>query len=352
MPRPLPASAAVPRFRRASPDPAASPADPARQGPLYEIISDLLRRAIGAGDIPEGSVLLEGPVADILRSTRTPVRQALQALEEQGLVSRFDGRGYVAGPAGVEPRRVALDAAMLGIADGAQGLRKTLGWEAIYERVEHDVVTLSVFDAWRINELELARHFGVGRVVARDVLLRLERLGLVEKDERLRWAVRTLDADRINHLYELRWLLEPSALRSGGPAAPAAELAAMADDLRRALKAYPRVTPGALDGLEHALHVALLSRCANPELLRSLEPTRCVLTLSKHALGESAPMPEDDPFMGEHLAIVEAVQARDMASAEGLLRAHLEASCLKVIQRVELVRTTSAAPRLPYVGTR
>jgi len=343
--------AAVPPSRRPSPEPA-PPADPGRRGPLYEIVRDVLRRAIAAGDIPEGSVILEGPVADILRSTRTPVRQALHALEEEGLVSRFDGRGYLAGPAGVEPRRIALDAAMLGVGGDAQGLRKTLGWEAIYERVERDVVTLSVFDAWRINELELARHFGVGRVVARDVLLRLERLGLVEKDERLRWAVRTLDADRLNHLYELRWLLEPSALRSGARAAPAGEVAAMADDLRRALKAYPRVTAGALDKLEHDLHVALLARCANPELLRSLEPTRCVLTLSKHALGASAPMPEHDPFMGEHLAIVEAVQARDMASAEALLRAHLEASCLKVIQRVALVRTATAPPRLPYVGAR
>src|SRR5205085_1159986 len=184
------------------------PSEGPRQAPLYAMITRVLRKAITDGLLAEGAVILEGPVADILRSTRTPVRQALQDLEEEGLVSRFDGRGYVAGPAGVEPRRVSLTPEMLGIGDGAEPLRKTLGWEAIYDEVERDLVHLSVFEQYRVNEIELARHFGVGRMVARDVLLRLESLGLLEKDERLRWVVKPLDAERINHLYELRWLLE------------------------------------------------------------------------------------------------------------------------------------------------
>jgi len=344
------APTSVPRRRRPSAPPPV--ADPGLQEPLYETVARLLRRALAEGTIGAGSVILEGPVAELLGSTRTPVRQALQALEEQGLVSRFDGRGYVAGSGDAAPRRVVLDAAMLGIAAAAQPLRKTLGWEAIYERVERDIVTLSLFDSRRINELELARHFGVGRMVARDVLVRLERLGLVDKDERLRWVVRPLDADRLNHLYELRWLLEPAALRSAARVTAPSDLAAMSRDLRRALAAYPRVSPATLDRLEGDLHVALLARCANPQLLRSLEPTRCVLTLSKHALGETAPMPETDPFMGEHLAVLDALQAGDAAAAEAALRVHLELSFVKVTQRWALVRATARPPRLPYVQAR
>ena len=53
---------------------------------------------------------------------------------------------------------------MLGIDDASSPVRKKLGWEAIYDEVEREVVHLSVFDSYRVNEVELARHFGVGRV--------------------------------------------------------------------------------------------------------------------------------------------------------------------------------------------
>lgn len=328
------------------------PIDASRQGPLYGMVSQVLRRAIEDGLIVEGAVLLEGPIAELLSCTRTPVRQALQELEEEGLISRFDGRGFLAGPSGIEPRRVTLDAEMLGVDGRREPVRKTLGWESIYDEVERNVVHLSIFDRYRVNELELARHFGVGRMVAKDVLLRLERLGLLEKDERLRWMVKPLDARRLNHLYELRWLLEPVALRGGAVALPASELQDMIDGLKRATNAYPRISRTELDKLEHDLHIGILTRCANTDLLQSLERTRCILTLSKHVLGDSAPMPQSDPFISEHLDILEALRIGEIAQAEGLLRLHLENSCLKVTERVRQVRESYATPKLAYINDR
>jgi len=338
--------------RRASSARIEGRSDATRQAPIYELISQVLRKAIVDGSIPQGAVILEGPIAEILQSTRTPVRQALQELLDERLISRFDGRGYVAGRAGVEPVRVPIDATMLGLGSDAEPVRKTLGWESIYDEVERNVVHLSVFDGYRVNELELARHFGVGRMVARDVLLRLESLGLLEKDARLRWVVKPLDATRLNHLYELRWLLEPAALRGGARAIPAPELLAMNNDLRSAMSSYPRISRIALDKLEHDLHIGLLSYCPNDDLLQSLERTRCVLTLSKHVLGESAPMPKSDPFMADHLGILEAVGHGDIDAAESLLRKHLETSCAKVIERVAVVRESYATPDLPYINGR
>ena len=322
--------------------------DSNRQAPIYTLITEVLRKALLCQSIEAGAVLLEGPLAELLRTTRTPVRQALRELEKEGLVRRFEGRGLLAGRANVAPKRVMVTAEMLGIGE-AGPLRKTLGWEAIYDEVERDIVHLSVFEQRRINEVEMARHFGVGRMVARDVLLRLERLGLTEKDDRSRWVVTPLDADRINHLYELRWLLEPAALRSAMRDGAAAQAEAMCGDLRHVIKAYPAVDRTMLDALEHDLHVRFLLRCRNLELLQSLERTRCILTLSKHMLGESAPMPRLDPFMAEHLAVLEAVGAGDADLAAGLLREHLEASCMKVIRRAELIRDNSAPPDRTYI---
>ena len=322
------------------------------QGPLYALISQVLRKAIVGGSIEEGAVILEGPVADILRSTRTPVRQALQELEQEGLVSRFDGRGYVAGPPGTAPVRVPLSAAMLGVDDAASPVRKTLSWEAIYDEVERNVVHLSVFDRYRVNEVELARHYNVGRTAARDVLLRLERLGLLEKDERLRWTIQPLDAYRINHLYELRWLLEPVALRGAAAIVAPAEIERMTAALETAIRAYPKVTRTAMDDLEHDLHIALLGHCPNRDLLQSLDRTHCILTLSKHVLGVSAPMPVQDPFMSEHRSILHALGSGGVGEAESLLRKHLEDSCLKLVERIGVVRSNYATPQLPYFNPR
>lgn len=321
-----------------------------RHAPLYAFISEMLKKAIHNGKIENGAVLLEGHVADILKSTRTPVRQALHALEEEGLVSRFEGRGFIAGAPGTQPRRITLDAAMLGFEPTGEPVRKIMSWESIYDSVERDVVHLSVFDSFRINEVELARHFGVGRMVARDVLLRLEGLGLLEKDERLRWMVIPLDAHRINQLYELRWLLEPAALRSAMGNSTSADAQELIENLKTAMRVYPEISRTDLDMLEHDLHVRYLSLCTNKELLQSLQRTRCILTLSKHVLGVSAPMPKRDPFIAEHLSIFKLIIEGDTLKAENSLRSHLEKSSLKVSQRVSVVREHYPRPSLPYIG--
>ena len=147
----------------------------------------------------------------------------------------------LAGGASETPLRQPLTPAMLGLGDESEPVRKAQGWEHIYHAVEHDVVHLSVFGAYRLNEVELARHFGVGRTAARDVLLR-RRARSGGQDERQRWIVTPLDERRIRNLYQLRWLLEPAALAGAAADVSAEDIAAMAQRLRRAKARYPRLT--------------------------------------------------------------------------------------------------------------
>ena len=318
--------------------------------PLYARITQVLANALRTGALPAGAVLLEGHVADLLGVTRTPVRQALRELEAQGHVSRFEGRGLVAGGAGTQPQRIALTGDMLGVAATDEPVRKAPGWEALYHGVEQSIVHLSVFGAYRINEIELARHFNVGRMVARDVLVHAEALGLVAKDERSRWTVIALDSKRIGDLYELRLLLPPAAGAPPARAIPPEEVQPMVRRLQRAARAYPKVQRAELDRLERDLHIDLLSYCANPAILESLPRTRCILTLSKHVLGAAAPMPAEDPFMAEHMAVLQAVAQGDAAQAQSLLRRHLEVSCDKVTQRAAYVRSHMRVPRIGYAA--
>ena len=78
--------------------------------PAYASITERLRRGLESGALPEGTVLLEGPLAAIFGSSRSPVKQALARLEEEGLLSRFDGRGLLVGAASEPKRFVTLKA--------------------------------------------------------------------------------------------------------------------------------------------------------------------------------------------------------------------------------------------------
>ncbi len=211
-----------------------------RKRSLYEELYLQLKTDIASGKALRGTVLLEGPLAELLGSSRAPVRQALQLLAEEGLISRFEGRGFVVGPSGTAAKRIDL-AESFGHLTQAQN-RPMFAWQSLYEDVERIVVYRSFFGRFRINEIELARHFGVGRTVARDVLLKLETLGITQKDESFRWSIVPLDDQRIRDLYEVREHVEPLALVHAMDAIPDDHIDRMLSRLALALDTYPDVS--------------------------------------------------------------------------------------------------------------
>jgi DNA-binding GntR family transcriptional regulator len=308
------------------------------KSPLYLRIRDVLAEAISAGRLPRGALLLEGPVAALFASTRTPVRQAFALLEAAGAIRRFDGRGFLVGQGRSGPKRVMLTSEMLGLDDEAPALRKAPAWEAIYESLEREMVHLSAFGRHRINEVELARARGVGRQVARDALTRLEALGIVEKDERMRWTLVPLDEARMRDLHDIRVALEPVALVQAAPFIPPAARRAMTERLEEALALYPDLSVAAMDALETDLHVTCLGYCPNRELLIALRRARFMLNVCKHVIGVSHRLPSDEPFIAEHLAVFRALDVDDSGRAAETLRHHILVSLPKIIGRVGEIR--------------
>ena len=152
--------------------------------PLYEIIYAVLRQHLIDGSLPTGLVLGEAGVARAFKSSRIPAAAALQRLSNEGLIRRFEGRGYLAVDA--DPRMIVrreLVDAGLRLPETGSGSLKTLNRQArIYPLVEHTVAALLSYGRFLVNESALAEHFVVSRTVAHEVLTRLERTGLIEKD--------------------------------------------------------------------------------------------------------------------------------------------------------------------------
>jgi DNA-binding GntR family transcriptional regulator len=186
--------------------------------------------------------------------------------------------------------------------------------------------------------------------VARDALTRLEALGIVEKDERMRWTLVPLDEQRMRDLHDIRVALEPMALTRAAPFIPPAERRSMTHRLEEALAVYPGLSVEAMDALETDLHITCLGYCPNRELLIALRRARFMLNVSKHIIGVSHRMPESEPFIAEHLAVFRALDVDDTARAAETLHHHIAVSLPKVIGRVAELRAAHR-PVMPVYAT-
>ncbi|MFC0409585.1 GntR family transcriptional regulator [Roseomonas elaeocarpi] len=328
--------------------PGAVPGTPG--APAYEQVAGVLRAAIAEGRLPPGTVIREGALATLLRAGRSPVRHALSRLLAEGLLQRRDGRGLVVGSAAGSSASCDLSAATLGLGDAPATLGRTANWRRVYDVVERDLVLRSVLGCFRVNELELARFYGIGRSVAAQVLLRAEALGLITKRDTGHWFIVPLDEQRLDNLYALRILLEGAAVAEAALRVPEDVLDGMWQRSTAAREAYPQVTAHQLDVLEHDLHVDALGWAPNPELLDALGRTRCVILSSKHLLGEGVRYPADDPFLEEHAAVLAALRRRDGAEAQRAMVAHLRSAQRKVSARLSSFRASFDAPALPYLS--
>jgi DNA-binding GntR family transcriptional regulator len=76
-------------------DPARQPGANSARGPLSQLAYDKLFDAIQNGAMPPGSRVREAELAERLQMSRTPLRDALQRLESEGLLRHEAHRGIV-----------------------------------------------------------------------------------------------------------------------------------------------------------------------------------------------------------------------------------------------------------------
>lgn len=296
---------------------------------------------IAQGRIHPGERLLEVKVAHAFQVSRSPARATLQALCRERVLRKAQGRGYlVSGPAQGDAigRLATLEAVRIEPAPL---------WERVYADVELDLATHILFRSVRLTEEKLAEHFGVSRTVARDVLARMQSVGLVGKDRLGRWVAERVTAQRIVHLYELRWLLEPAALMQAAPLIERGQLEAVGRALSDTLGRMGRAGSPEMDRLEQDLHVQLMSACPNRELVRALEPTRLLLVLNRYIFDLYIGVPTQvlTGSLREHLQVVECLLAGDAAGAGEALEAHLRASCEHWLRRYRQVAGNPRPPR-------
>jgi DNA-binding GntR family transcriptional regulator len=123
----------------------------------------------------------------------------------------------------------------------------------------------------------------------------------------------------------------------------------MRSRLSAAIRQHPKNRVDELDGLEHDLHVSCLGYGGNREMLEALERTRCILTSAKHIPARRTPKPRLDPFLGEHLQVIDALLARDPRRARRAMLAHLDSAHTKVEARMQAFRKSHTLSRISFL---
>jgi DNA-binding GntR family transcriptional regulator len=215
---------------------------------------------------------------------------------------------------------------------------------AVYEKLKADIFEFRLLPGTRFSENEIARRAKVSRTPVREALFRLEREGYLEVHAKSGWSVRALDFAALDHLYDVRIVLECEAVKKLCAGNPRVLLAGL--DAAWLVPPRQRLADGAkVARLDEEFHARLVAAAGNPELARIhasiTERIRIVRRLDfTH--------PERIIYTYlEHGQILRAVLARNAARATRFLRAHIGASKAEVrkigLERLHLAQLDARA---------
>ena len=200
--------------------------------------------------------------------------------------------------------------------------------EQVYATLKAELHDFKWVAGERFSESELGQRLGVSRTPVREALFRLRNEGFLDVEPKLGWFVKPIDFDKLDELYDLRIVLELASvsrlcLRTSDPE----DL----DGLQRIwlvpqsewLLDAPQV--GAND---EQFHATLVRATGNAEIAKVhwdvTERIRIVRRLDFTRGDRTA------ATYTEHAAVLQAVMARDLSTAQQLLQSHIEQSKTEV----------------------
>lgn len=204
--------------------------------------------------------------------------------------------------------------------------------EEAYGAIKHRITTCAYRPGEYLNEAEVSASLGIGRTPVHQALDRLRVEGLVEVMPRKGILVKPVSLDEVLHTIEVRVLNEVHGVRLAAERASTAEVDEMAAILERAAAALPDRDTETLMGLDRDFHGAI-ARASRNEVLADLlgrlhDRSLRFWVISLNAPGHHAAVHE------QHLAILDAVRARDPDRAAAAMRDHIDAFRRNLMQTV------------------
>jgi DNA-binding GntR family transcriptional regulator len=145
--------------------------------------------------------------------------------------------------------------------------------DQVYEALRTQLRDGAIGAGHALQEVQLAEQLGVSRTPVREAMARLASEGLLASDRRS-FTVPALTLADVDDIYELRFLVEPAALRKVAALAPdAARRAPLEEALADAAAAHRAGDSEAFRAANVRYRAAWLALVANPRLVRVIELT-------------------------------------------------------------------------------
>ncbi|WP_435170287.1 FCD domain-containing protein [Falsirhodobacter sp. 1013] len=265
--------------------------------------------------LPVGAELpAEAVMSGAVGVSRTVVRRCLTRMAELGIIA-WEGRGKHLLRAPTADDRIALPETTVG---RDQLEKRFLGW----------VLQFDVPADTPLSVAELARTFDVAPHELKEFLASLSRFGLVARRPRGGWMLRGFTREFAIELSDFRLILELDAIAKVAEAPVDHPIWQRLANLRLEHEALARrITTDfhEFSKLDEAFHQAINSVVRN----RFMEESQKVISLIFHyhyMWDKTHEMDRNRAAINEHMAIIDALEARDTARACEAARQHLRTS--------------------------
>jgi DNA-binding GntR family transcriptional regulator len=275
-------------------------------------------------NLPAGSPLPpENTLAAELGVSRTTVRKVVAALQAEGIVS---GSGR---------ERTLLDPTA-SVARFPQAETVTMATQ-VEERFMEWLLRDNARPGTAINELDLARKFGVATTGIREFLNRFQRFGLIEKRPNAGWVFKGFTTSFALELFEIREMFELRSARVFAALPQSAPYWQQLEALRREHLAL-------LDDIDERFHDfsdldsrfhRLVSSAAPNRFIDSFYDIITVIFHYHYQWKKHDERQRNEVANREHITYIEALQSRNLARVESACRAHLASA------RETLLRSTA-----------
>jgi DNA-binding GntR family transcriptional regulator len=198
---------------------------------------------------------------------------------------------------------------------GEQARRLALG------QLREAILRGEMAPAQRLVENELAEQFGVTRASIRAALIDLESQGLVERIRNRGSRVRVVTVEEAVAITECRLVLEGLCAAKAAVAVDDEQLAELTELGTAMRKAVAGGEPLVYSDLNHELHARIREFSGQRTAVELLERLNAQLVRHRFQLALRPGRPQQS--LNEHLAMIEAIEARDPQAAEAAVRAHL-----------------------------
>jgi DNA-binding GntR family transcriptional regulator len=205
----------------------------------------------------------------------------------------------------------------------------------VYERFLTAIVRQELQAGQSLDVENLARSFGVSRTPVQVAIARLADLGLVEIRPRKGTFVARLTVQDVHELFEVRGLIEVNAVRKGAKLATDSELMALkglVQGLQGLFLGDQYIDYHAFLEQDRQFHSTIVTLGKNRRLVLMYNQARTLIELTRASANKQIGGAEITHE--RHMAIVEALVARNGENAAVAVEKHIQESEQAIIERL------------------